>query len=391
MTGVTDFLIVGAGIAGASAGWHLARQGATVTVLEAERSPGTHATGRSCALFSEYYGNAPVRALTAASRPFLEVPPRGFTEAPLLSPRGVLAVETPGSADAYEEAKAAGRTAPYPVVELDTTAALQLCPKLRPDAFTRALHKPGACDIDVDALHQGFLRGLRAVGGTLVTGARVQALTRSRGRWHATTGAGSFSARRVVDAAGAWADDVAQSAGIAPAGLTARRRTIAIAGLPSGQEMAAAARWPMVTDVADTFYAKPDPGGLLLSPADATVLPPGDVRPQDLDVALAIERFESVVRMPIRHIRHAWAGLRTSPPDDTPVIGPDPAQPAFFWLAGLGGHGIQTAPAAGALLAALAAGGEPPPALASAVEELAPSPHRGSPLPYRPCHFQEGR
>ncbi|MCF6522655.1 FAD-binding oxidoreductase [Streptomyces sp. JJ36] len=381
---MTDFLVAGGGIAGAAAGWHLARLGAAVTLLEAERTPGTHATGRSSALFSEYYGNAPVRALTAASRSFLTAPPPGFTEVPLLTPRGVLALETPGTAAAYEAARDAGRTAPQPVTELDRPGALRLCPALRPEAFRRALHKPGACDIDVDALHQGFLRGLRAAGGTVVTGARVRTLARSRGRWHAATAAGEFTARAVVNAAGAWADELARLAEVPPAGLVARRRTAAVVALPPGHTPAEVAGWPMVTDVADTFYAKPESGGLLLSPADATPVPPGDVRPDDLDVALAVERFESVVRMRFRHVRHRWAGLRTSPPDDTPVVGPDPAEPGFCWLAGLGGYGIQTAPAAGALLAALATGDAPPPALAPVVPGVTPARDPGSPLAHRP-------
>ncbi|AXK31918.1 FAD-binding oxidoreductase [Streptomyces armeniacus] len=390
-TGETgEFLIVGGGIAGASAGWHLARAGHRVTLLEAERTPGVHSTGRSSALFSEYFGNTAVRALTRASRDFYAAPPPGFTDVALLAPRGVLALETPGTEAGFEEARESGADAPEPAVEVDAVRALELCPALRPDAFRRALYKPGARDIDVDAAHQGFLRGLRAAGGTVVTGARVVALARRGGRWHATTAgpgparregpeaAREFTAEAVVNAAGAWADQVAGLAGARPAGLVPRRRTAVLAAVPPpgngqahgpgtghrpGYAAADVARWPMVTDVADTFYAKPESGALLLSPADATPVPPGDVRPDDLDVALAVERFEAVTTLKFHGLRARWAGLRTSPPDDTPVIGPDPGVPGFSWLAGLGGYGIQTAPAAGALLAVLVTGGEPPPAL----------------------------
>ncbi|MGK5446621.1 NAD(P)/FAD-dependent oxidoreductase [Streptomyces radiopugnans] len=370
MSGVDDFLVVGGGIAGAAAGWFLARHG-RVTLLEAERVPGAHSTGRSAAVFSEYYGGLVVRALTSAGRAFYTDPPEGFSAAAPLRPRGVLALETPGREGLFEQALAAGADAPEPAVEIDRSRALELCPVLRPESFGRALYRPGVCDIDVDAVHRGFLRGLRAAGGTVATGARVGSLERRRGRWYAATPAGEFSAPVVVDAAGAWADEVARLAGAAPAGLVPRRRTAAVAELPPGLD---ASRWPMVCDVADTFYAKPESGGLLLSPVDAAPVPPGDVRPDDLDVAVAVHRFEAVAALRLRHVRHAWAGLRTSPGDDVPVIGPDPGVPGFHWLAGLGGYGIQTAPAAGALLAALAVGDGPPPALAPLVPDLTPRP-----------------
>ncbi|HEY9329560.1 MAG TPA: FAD-binding oxidoreductase, partial [Streptomyces sp.] len=200
-----DFLVIGGGIAGAAAGYFLAPHG-RVVLLEAERSPGLHATGRSAALFSEYFGNPTVRALTAAARSFYEAPPDGFTAVPLLTPRGVLALETPGSAPQFEAARQAGATAPQPVLEVDRERALELCPVLRPGSFGRALYKPGACDIDVDAAHQGFLRGLRARGGSVVTGARVHALRRQAGMWRASTADAQYTAPVVVNAAGAWAD-----------------------------------------------------------------------------------------------------------------------------------------------------------------------------------------
>lgn len=373
---MSDFLVVGGGMAGAAAGYFLGAHG-EVTLLEAEPAPGIHATGRSAAVFSEYYGNDCVRSLTQASRAFYGDPPPGLASGPLLTPRGVLALETPGTEEEFEAAKKSGASAPVPAVELDRAEALRLCPVLSPGGFGRVLHRPGVCDIDVDAAHQGLLRGLRAAGGTVITGARVRGLRRRGGLWHADTTAGVFGAPVVVNAAGAWADVVARLAGVRPAGLVPRRRTAAIATLPPGLD---AAGWPMVCDVADTFYAKPEPGGLLLSPVDAEPAPPGDVRPDDLGVARAIERLEAVTVLRLRHVRHAWAGLRTATADDTPVIGPDRDAPGFCWLAGLGGYGIQLAPAAGSMLAALATGGTPPPELTTAAAETTPFRDRAQPL-----------
>ena len=355
----SDFLVVGGGIAGASAGYFLAASG-TVTLLEAEAVPGYHATGRSAALFSEYYGNAVVRALTAASRPFYAAPPPGFT-APLLSPRGVLALCPHGAEARFDQVLAAGLTAPVPVRELGPGEAQRHCPVVRPEWFSRAMLKPAAMDIDVDAVHQGFLRGIRARGGQVVRSAGVRALSRSAGEWRAVTGAGEFSAPCLVNAAGAWADEIAGLAGVPGIGLTPLRRSACIVAAPAG---VGASRWPMVADVTETFYVKPESGRLLLSPADATPVPPGDARPEDIDIAAAIDRVRAATTLEIRHVQRAWAGLRSAVPDDTPVIGPAPQMPGFVWLAALGGYGIQTAPAAGELAAALATGTAPRPASA---------------------------
>jgi D-arginine dehydrogenase len=322
---------------------------------------GYHSTGRSAALFSEYYGNGVVRALTAASRPFYTAPPPGFGT-PLLSPRGVLALCPHGAERRFEDVLAAGLTAPVPVRELAPGEAGRYCPVVRPDWFSRAMLKPAAMDIDVDAVHQGFLRGIRERGGLVVRSARVRALHRRGGLWHAVTGAGEFSAGCVVNAAGAWADEIAGLAGVPGTGLTPLRRTACIVAAPAVKgdgEAGGPAGWPMVADVTDTFYVKPESGRLLLSPADATPVPPGDTRPDDIDVAVAIDRVRAATTLEIRHVQRAWAGLRSAVPDDTPVIGPAPGTGGFVWLAGLSGYGIQTAPAAGELAAALAAGTAP--------------------------------
>jgi D-arginine dehydrogenase len=349
-----DFLVVGGGIAGASVGYFLASSG-TVTVLEMESVPGYHSTGRSAALFTEYYGNDVVRALTRASRSFYLAPPDGFTR-PLLTPRGVLALCPHGAEERFAEVLAGGLTAPDPVREIGAGEALRHCPALRSGWFSRAMLKPAAMDIDVDALHQGFLRGIRARGGRVLRSARLRSLTRDNGGqsgWRADTDAGELRAGCVVNAAGAWADEIASRAGVRRIGLTPLRRTAALVAAP---DTAGVAQWPMVLDVTETFYIKPESGRLLLSPYDATPVAPGDARPDDLDVATAIDRVNAATTLEVRHVQRAWAGLRSAVSDDTPVIGEDPDTAGFFWLAALSGYGIQTAPAAGRLAAALVTG-----------------------------------
>lgn len=349
---MSDFLVVGGGVAGASAGYFLSAHG-RVTLLEMESAPGYHSTGRSAALFSEYYGNRVVRALTAASRAFFTEPPPGFAERPLLAPRGVVSLGPHGAEDRFAAAFAAGLTAPTPVREIDAEEVHAYCPVVRREWYSRAMLKPAAADIDVDLVHQGFLRGIRANGGTVVSSAKVRGLARRNGVWHASTDAGDFAAPTVVNAAGAWADEVAAAAGVRTVGLVPLRRTAFLADAPEGMDVA---RWPMVADVTDTFYLKPESGRLLVSPSDATPSPPCDARPDDLDVALAIERVQEATTLVIRSVKHAWAGLRTAVPDDTPVIGPAPDAPGFIWLAGLSGYGVQSSPATGRVAAAAALG-----------------------------------
>ena len=350
----SDVLVVGAGIAGAAAGYFLAAAGARVTVLEMEDAPGRHATGRSAALFSEYFGPPPVRALTAASRQFLTT---GFPEAggPLLTPRGVVTVAAPRHSDApFEAALATASTAPSGAEEISEAEARAMVPVLRPGVFRRAMHKPGAMDIDVAALHHGYLAGVR-VRGRVVTLARVGALRRDGGGWRATTPAGDHTAPVLVNAAGAWADEVAALAGVRPLGLLAYRRTACL--IDPGAD---AAGWPLLNDVPESFYCKPESGALLVCPADAVPDKPGDARARDLDVAMGIYRLEEATTLDVRRVAHAWAGLRTSAPDDLPVVGRDPAAPGFCWLAGLGGYGVQLSPAVGRLLAAAVLGAGPP-------------------------------
>ena len=352
-----DFLVVGAGIAGASAAYELAAQG-RVLVLERESQPGYHSTGRSAALYTQTYGPAPIRALTVASWDFYTNPPAGFAEHDLLTPRGVLIIGRDDEIDRLDAEYEQGRRLTPSIERYDREQVLARAPFLRPDYVAGGVWEPDARDIDVHALHQGYLRGLKTRGGRVETDAEVRALTRQDGLWVAETSAGSFAAPVVVNAAGAWADELAKLAGVATVGLVPKRRT-AITFDPVFEDPADKAGlegWPMVSDVAETFYVKPDAGRLLASPADQTPVEPCDVQPEDIDVAITVDRLEQASRFSVRRLAHRWAGLRSFVADKVPVVGFAPDAEGFFWLAGQGGYGIQTAPAMGRVAAGLATG-----------------------------------
>ena len=346
-----DVVVIGAGIAGASVAAELAPR-RRVVLLEMEEHPGLHTTGRSAAIFAEGYGNAVVRALTRASRPFFESPPRGFAEHPLLTPRGWMFV---GRDD--QLALLAKLESELGMRAISPAEAIARAPILRRDYVAGALWDPGAMDVDVNALHHGFLRHLREVGGELVTTARVRGLERTSGAWHVDTELGSFEAPVVVNAAGAWADEVGQLAGAVSIGLVPMRRTIVLLDPPAGIELA---RWPLVIDAEEEFYFKPESGKILASPADETPSPPCDARADDLDVAITVDLMTRACDLEVHHIPRRWAGLRSFVADRSPVAGFDPRAEGFFWLAGQGGYGIQTAPALARLAAALALGGDVP-------------------------------
>lgn len=347
-----DFLVVGAGIAGASVGYWLARHG-TVTILERESQPGCHSTGRSAALFWEGYGTAQVRALTCASRAFLSAPPEGFAAHPVLSPRGALIVAARERADALD-AMLAEIAANAPAArKVSCEQALAMVPVLRAQAAQQAIFEPDAFDIDVHGLHQGYLRGVRAAGGAVVCGAEVLAIERDRGGWRVTSRAGEHRAAVLVNAAGAWCDELARLAGVAPIGLVPKRRSAFTFAPPAGVDCA---RWPMFIDVDERFYVKPDAGMLLGSPANADPTHPQDVQPEEIDIATAIERIESATTLSIRRPARTWAGLRSFVADGDLVGGFDPHTPGFFWVAAQGGYGIQTSAAMGEACAALASG-----------------------------------
>jgi D-arginine dehydrogenase len=363
-----DIAIIGGGIAGASVAAELARTH-RVVMLEREEFPGYHSTGRSAALFSEIYGNGIVRALSRASRDFFHAPPSGFAQNRLLKQRGSLYIARLEQVHRLESFAAKGDMAGS-IQRITREEALHACPILRPDHVSAALIEKDSSDVDVDALHQGYLRQFRALGGTLVVNADVQSLAHRAGQWSVEVGGNTFRAPIVVNAAGAWADSVAEIAGGSQLGIQPCRRTAVLIELPDGMSPDS---WPMVIDIEETFYFKPDAGLLLISPADETPVDACDVQPEELDVAIAIDRVEDATSLKITRTRKRWAGLRSFAPDRSPVIGFDAVMPGFFWLAGQGGYGIQTAPAASKLAACLLRGETLPAELACiGVPELSP-------------------
>ena len=356
MTETCDILVIGAGIAGASAAYELSAN-ASVTVLEQESQPGYHATGRSAALFTETYGNLTIRTLTSAGRAFLKAPPADFGEHSLLTPRGVLLIASEDQVGVLDAEMAPVPSASDPVRRIDTAEAVALNPALNPSYVAAALYEPAAEDVDVHALHSGFLRGFRHRGGRLVTGAEVKALSHEGGIWVAETRGGRFAAPIVVNAAGAWCDVIAGLAGIRPCGLVAKRRTAFIFDAPDGLDISA---WPVTGDIDEQFYFKPDAGRIFGSPADETPSPPCDAQPEELDLALGIDRIERATILTVRRLVNKWAGLRSFVADKTPVVGFDPEADGFFWLAGQGGYGIQTSPALSCAVAALISTGDLP-------------------------------
>ncbi|WP_341702270.1 FAD-binding oxidoreductase [Ferrovibrio sp.] len=350
-----DVIVVGAGIAGASVAWALSRAGLRVLVLEREAQPGYHSTGRSAALYAETYGSRPIRALTTGSKNFYLSPPEGFCSVPLLTPRGAMFIARDGQQPALERVYAAGSQLVGNLRLMSGHEAEALVPALLPGYAVAAMMEPDAMDIDVAALHQGFLRGLRAAGGIVETDAELLALGRAgSGDWQVETRSGRHAAPVVVNAAGAWADEIGRLAGAAPVGLVPKRRTAATFDPPAEYVMAAA---PMVIDAEESFYFKPDAGRILVSPADETPSPPCDAQPDEYDIAVMMERLAEATAFRPRRLASKWAGLRSFVADKSLVAGFDPAVPGFFWLAGQGGYGVQTAPAAGRAAAALIRGG----------------------------------
>jgi D-arginine dehydrogenase len=347
-----DFLVIGAGIAGASTAYFLAPYG-QVVLLERESQPGYHSTGRSAALFSETYGGEQVRILSRASRPFFEQPPAGFTDAPILTPRGALMVGTPDDAQRVDQELVAMQRLAPDVRRLESSEAIAAVPVLRPDTTGPSILEPGACDIDVNSLHQGFLRGARAHGARLICDSGVDRIEHVNDRWQVTAGARQWSAPILINAAGAWADEVAKMAGVRPIGLQPKRRSAFTFAPPEGM---ATRHWPMVIALDESWYFKPDAGALLGSPANADPVAPHDVQAEELDIATAIHFIEAATTLSIRRPTRVWAGLRSFVSDGGLVGGPAPDSPSFCWVAAQGGYGIQTCAAMGEACAALARG-----------------------------------
>jgi D-arginine dehydrogenase len=349
---VADYLVIGGGIAGASVAHWLAPHG-RVVLLERESQPGYHSTGRSAALFMESYGTPQVRALTLASRAFFDHPPEGFSEHPLLTPRGAMMVASEEHLPTLEAHWAVLRAMDTGAERLSRDEALARVPALRPEQVAAALYEPDAADMDVHAIHQGYLRGMRRAGGLLACDAEVTAIERTGERWRVTAGGKVYEAAVLLNAAGAWVDTIARMAGVPPIGIEPRRRSALIFAPTEGADTA---HWPMVYSADEGWYLKPDAGMLLGSPANADPVDPHDVQPEELDIAFAIHRIEEATTLAIRRPTRTWAGLRSFVADGDLVGGFEPSAPGFFWVAAQGGYGIQTSAAMGEACAALARG-----------------------------------
>ncbi|MEE8556686.1 MAG: FAD-dependent oxidoreductase [Myxococcota bacterium] len=367
-----DFAVVGGGIAGASAAYELQTRG-SVVLLEREALPGHHTTGRSAAFLVESYGSRAVRLLTRGGRRFLEEPPDAFADHALVHPNPLLWIGRSDQKDSLLATVKAGTEARIDLHPVDMEGARALCPVLREEYVAGGALEPGALAIDVAGLLDGFLRGLRARGGQIVTNAEVTEMERVGDAWEIAAGGHRFRASVVVNAAGAWCDELARLAGAQTLGLTPLRRTIIMLDAPPGRDVRS---WPCVIDADEQFYFKPEGGQILASPCDETPSPPCDATAGDYEVALAVHRLQRATSLEVKHVRRRWAGLRSFVADRSPVIGMDPEVPGFFWLAGQGGFGIMTSPAAARAAAALIVDGSLPAdleALGLSAEELSPA------------------
>jgi len=355
-----DVVVIGAGIAGASAAALLAAD-AKVAIVEREGGPGYHATGRSAAYFAPAYGNATVRNLTAASAEFFYSPPPGFTDVPLIRPRQALFVARATQAESTTAMRAENSS----LQPVDREFMSTRVPIINSDVIHHGLLDEAGGDLNVDAILQGFLRLFRTRGGDLYTNTTIDNVVYRQGMWQIDLPDGMLRTPVIVNAAGAWADGVAELAGLGALGIVPKRRTALLVDGPTDVEFA---DWPLVIDMDENFYFKPDAGQLLVSPADETPSPPCDAQPDELDVAIAIERFTEVTTLPVSRVRHRWAGLRTFAPDKTFVVGFDPRASGFFWLAGQGGYGVQSSPGMAQLARHLLLGTTVPDGFASIVE-----------------------
>ena len=368
MTVRADVIVIGAGIAGVSAGAELATL-ASVILLEMEAQPGYHATGRSAAFFVPSYGNVAVRAVTAICAPFYRSPPDGFAEVQLIRPRDCLFF---GRADQREALSSLHNEVPFLQV-LSAEEIWQRVPIILPEYVDSGLLDETGGDLDVDAILQGFLRRLRTSSGQLYTHHGVQELSRTNGVWKVVTRNETFEASVIVNAAGAWVDEIATLAGLEPLGLQPKRRTAMLIDAPENVDIT---EWPLMVDAEEQFYFKPDAGALLLSPADETPSPACDAQAEELDIAVAVDRFETATSLEVFRINHRWAGLRTFAPDKTFIVGFDPRKDGFFWLAGQGGYGVQTAPGLAQLTTSMITGTPLPETMhldSDLIDKLAPA------------------
>lgn len=351
MTKVYEYAVIGAGIAGASVAAELAGD-ASVVLFEMESQPGYHTTGRSAAMFAPGYGPQPVRALTRASADFFRTPPKGFCEVDLLSPRDVVMVARPDQMSALDglisELKSEAA-----VERIDAQDLAERHPLIRAGYAEAGMLDRGGSEIDVNALHQGYLNLFRHRDGILRTKVEISDLTFDGAVWTLIAGTEVIRAAKVINAAGAWADEIGQKAGAERIGLVPMRRTALTVDAPAGVTIDTL---PLVVDIDEEFYMKPESGRLLISPANEDPMAPCDAQPEELDIAFCIDRIERAFDIQVRRIATKWAGLRSFVPDKSPVVGFSATAPQFFWLAGQGGYGIQTAPALARCAAAMANG-----------------------------------
>lgn len=339
-----DIIVIGAGIAGASVAAHLAAS-RRVAICEMEDRPGYHTTGRSAAMYEPNYGSPPMLALTRAAGP--EFWERGF-----LTKRDTMFFAPPEQDKQFQRLMGFQKG----MREISVAEARQRFPFLKEGYAKWAVLDEGTADIDVDAVHQHYLKLFRQNGGTLHCDHAVTGLAKN-GQWTVTTKAETLRAPIIVDAAGAWGDVVAGMAGRKPVGLQPKRRSMAVVPGPDGEDFM---KWPMVGDVGETWYCKPQSGKLLISPAEATPVDPHDAYADDMTLAEGIARFEEAVNYEVTRVERSWGGLRSFAPDGCPVVGYDDRDDGFFWLIGQGGYGIQSSPALSRLAAAMVLGKAPP-------------------------------
>lgn len=347
-----DIIIIGAGIAGASIAAHLA-ENASVAILEMEDRPGYHTTGRSAASYEPNYGPKPILAFARASAAFFNAPPPGFADAPLLTKRNSLMLEPENQIENADKFLAEAES----VEEISLAEIKQLWPIYREGYAKRGFLDSSSGDLDVDLIHRGYLKQFKARGGNLFLNCPAQKISRQGGHWHVTTAQGGFSAKTIVNAAGAWGDVVAGLAGVKAVGLVPKRRSIGVIPIAGHPDLMS---WPFVVDAAETWYCKPQSGKMLVSSADATPVEPHDAFADDMAIAEGIERLMAATNVEVTRLEHSWGGLRTFAPDGSPVIGFDPSADGFFWLVGQGGYGILSAPALSRTAAAMVMHQPPP-------------------------------
>lgn len=334
---IFDFIVIGAGISGSSVAYELA-EFSSVALLEAENMPGYHSTGRSAALFTPNFGSPEVCSINKSSEAFFLNPPAGFCETSLLSPRGALTVASSYDADLTGLLKLSSEISS--IYSISKAEALQLAPILKPELVAQAVYEPNVRDIDVATLHQGYLRGFKQRKGELFLKHQVVSLKRKSGFWKVTAGGNVYQSMQVINASGAWADQLGVLAKAKPIGLVPKRRTAIIVKPPEGIDLSA---MPLV-DFVDGPYLKPEAGKIMVSPGDETPVEPQDIQPDDLEVAMLVDWIEKNTLIPVDRFEHSWAGLRSFVEDQNPVVRYDDEQEGFFWLAGQGGYGIMMAP-----------------------------------------------